>query len=111
VNIYNLATVLRKQGKNREAETMYRQALKLGKDFLGAEHPNTLSTMSNLALVIDDLGQYVEAEELQRHVIELRERLLGPQHPKTLQSKEYLAELQQRMKQMSLERKEGSKSP
>jgi tetratricopeptide (TPR) repeat protein len=109
-SIHNLANVLRKQGKHKEAEKMYRQALKLRKEVLGAEHPDTLSTMNNLAVTIDNLGRYVEAEELYKHTVELRERLLGTEHPETLRSKRNLAQLQRRMKRMSLEKKERPKS-
>jgi tetratricopeptide (TPR) repeat protein len=107
---YNLALVLRIQGKHKEAEEMYRQALKLRKEVLGAEHPDTLFTVNGLAVTIDNLGQYVEAEELYKHTVELRERLLGTEHPETLRSKRNLAQLQRRMKRMSLEKMERPKS-
>jgi tetratricopeptide (TPR) repeat protein len=107
--MYNLAAVLHGQGKAEEAEKMYRQALKLRKEVLGEEHPDTLDTMECLAITLSDLGQYVEAEQLQKHTVELMERVLGIEHLETLKSKANLAKLQREMQRMSLDRKEGSK--
>jgi hypothetical protein len=48
----NLALVLRDQGKYKEAEGMYRQAVRLHETVLGKEHAKTLISMDNLALVL-----------------------------------------------------------
>ena len=44
-----LALVLGSQGKYEEAEVMRRQALELRTKVLGAEHPDTLTSMGSLA--------------------------------------------------------------
>ncbi|KAK4031660.1 kinesin light chain [Parachaetomium inaequale] len=54
------------QGKYEEAETMHRQALQLRTQVLGAEHPDTLSSMSNLAFVLGNQGKYNEAERIHK---------------------------------------------
>jgi hypothetical protein len=45
----NLATVLRYQGKYKQAEEMHRQTLGLCETVLGKQHPSTLTNMNNLA--------------------------------------------------------------
>jgi hypothetical protein len=45
----NLATVLRYQGKYKQAEEMHRQTLGLCETVLGKQHPSTLRNMNNLA--------------------------------------------------------------
>jgi hypothetical protein len=61
-SISKLATVLRgqgkynnvlsDQGKNEEAEEMYRQALRLSETVLGKEHPPTVMSIYNLAYML-----------------------------------------------------------
>jgi Tetratricopeptide repeat len=48
----NLALVLRDEGKYKEAEGMYRQAVRLRETALGKEHPKILISMDILALVL-----------------------------------------------------------
>ncbi|KAK3938097.1 kinesin light chain [Diplogelasinospora grovesii] len=108
-NINNLANVLDSQGKYEEAETMYRQALKLRTKVLGAEHPDTLTSINNLASVLDSQGKYEEAETIHqqalklrtkgkyeeaktmyRQALELRTKVLGAEHPGMLASMDNL---------------------
>jgi hypothetical protein len=51
---------------------------------LGAEHPDTLTSMTNLALMFWNQGRWKEAEELEVQVVETRKRVLGAEHPSTL---------------------------
>jgi tetratricopeptide (TPR) repeat protein len=87
----NLALVLSKQGKYKEAETMHRQELELSEKVLGKEHPDTLTSMNNLAGVLRDRGKYKEAEAMHRQTLGLRERVLGKEHPDALTSMNNLA--------------------
>ena len=49
VSVGNLGTVLSRQGKYEEAETMHRRALKEREKALGREHPHTLTSVYCLA--------------------------------------------------------------
>ena len=66
MSMNNLASVLRGQGKYKQAEEMHRQALTLQETVLGKEHPDTLASINNLATVLSDQGKYEEAEEMHR---------------------------------------------
>ena len=61
------------------------------REILGAEHPDTLSSMNKLALVLSYQGKYEEAEEMHRQVLKLREGVLGQEYPDTLTSMNNLA--------------------
>ena len=51
---------------------------------LGAEHPETLTSMANLAMTYTKQGRWTEAKELQVLVMETCKTKLGPDHPDTL---------------------------
>lgn len=53
---------------------------------LGAEHPDTLTSVDNLALLYQSMGRYADSERLHRRALDARERVLGPEHPDTLTS-------------------------
>jgi hypothetical protein len=53
----NLATALSREGKDAEAETEFRAALKLEEKVLGPEHPSNLGTCFNLALCLRSQGR------------------------------------------------------
>jgi hypothetical protein len=69
----NLAIVLRRLGKDEQAEEMYRQVLGLMETVLGKEHPSTLGSMINPANVLRKRGKYEQA-------LRLREMVLGEEH-------------------------------
>jgi hypothetical protein len=70
---------------------MHRRALEAKERVIGAEHPDTLTSMANLALTYRDQGRWKEAEELDVQVMETRKRVLGAEHPDTLTSMANLA--------------------
>ncbi len=53
---------------------------------LGADHPDTLTSMANLALTYSNQGRWDEAERLEVEVMEMRKTKLGADHPDTLTS-------------------------
>jgi eukaryotic-like serine/threonine-protein kinase len=73
-------------GLHAEAGKQLERALDLRRRVLGAEHPDTLTTMSNLAAVYDLEGKFAETEALFSQILEIRRRVLGPEHPDTLGS-------------------------
>ena len=88
----NFAQVLKENGDLKNAEQLNVQVMDMRKKLLGAEHPDTLSSMANLARIYWDQGRWNEAEQLQVQVMDMRQKLLGAEHPDTLNSMENLAE-------------------
>ncbi|KAG2441974.1 hypothetical protein HYH02_009768 [Chlamydomonas schloesseri] len=72
-------------------EPLYRQALELRSRVLGAEHPDTIQSITHLANCIKERGQCGEAEPLYQQALELRRRVLGEGHPETIRSINNLA--------------------
>ena len=60
---------------------------------LGAEHPETLTSLSNLAALEQAQGRYADAEPQFRRALASSERVLGAEHPNTLTSLNNLAGL------------------
>ena len=87
----NLAVSLLQQGKDTEAEPMFRRLHAVMMRVLGAEDPNTLVTAGNLATSLSHQGKYADAERIQREVHGVVKRVLGAEHPDTLTSANNLA--------------------
>jgi len=51
---------------------------------LGAEHPDTLTSMGNLARMFYLQGRHQEAIQLMERVVKSLEATIGPNHPNTL---------------------------
>ncbi|CAE6435385.1 unnamed protein product [Rhizoctonia solani] len=77
-------SVYQATGQFSEALKLEAGVLKVTRQVLGKEHPNTLSSMGRLAGHYHALGQYREAEQLQIKALELHRRLLGEEHQDTL---------------------------
>jgi hypothetical protein len=65
----NLALTYASQGRWKEAEELQVQEMETNLRVLGAEHPETLTSMANLALTYANQGRWKEAEGLQVQVI------------------------------------------
>ncbi len=63
---------------------------------LGADHPDTLTSMANLASTYWNQGRWEEAETLEVQVMETRKTKLGADHPDTLTSMANLASTYQK---------------
>jgi hypothetical protein len=63
-----------------------RHAMEINERLLGAEHPQTLTSVNNLAYCLRALGDAAGALPLLRRTLESRERALGAEHPDTLTS-------------------------
>jgi eukaryotic-like serine/threonine-protein kinase len=87
----NLANIYSEEGKYAEAEPLYRQTLEMRRRVLGAEHPDTLQSMSNLAIVWNYQGEYASAEALYSDAVGIERRVLGPEHPDALRTMNNLA--------------------
>ena len=75
---YVLARSLVDQGKDAEAEPMFRKLHEVEMRVLGAEHPDTLTSASSLAACLSMQGKYADAERIQREVLGVEKRVLGP---------------------------------
>jgi len=69
-----------------EAEKLDVQVMEARSRVLGAEHPDTLTSMANLASTYCYQGRWTEAEKLEVKVMEANSRDLGAEHPHTLTS-------------------------
>ncbi|KAL2847247.1 hypothetical protein BJY01DRAFT_212762 [Aspergillus pseudoustus] len=57
--------------------------METSKTVLGAEHPDTLTSMANLAYTWKSQGRVLEALALLKESCRLRHKVLGPDHPST----------------------------
>jgi tetratricopeptide (TPR) repeat protein len=68
------------------------QVIELDKENLGADHPDTLNSVSDdLAGVLKNRDKYEGAEMMYREILGLRRKILGYEHPDTLVSMNNLA--------------------
>ncbi|KAA8641430.1 tetratricopeptide repeat protein [Aspergillus tanneri] len=82
----NLASTYRNQGRWNKAEKLEVQVMETRKTVLGAEHPDTLTSMNNLAYTLESQGKLQYALALMEKCSELRSKVLGPNHPDTRSS-------------------------
>ena len=69
------------------------EKLRLSREQLGPEHPDTLGAMHNLAISYRHAGRLEEALGLFEESLRLRREQLGPEHPNTLEAMNNLAVL------------------
>jgi len=86
-----IGVACREVGDHDRAIEQLEAALMLRKLGLGADHPNTLTSMNNLALAYKTAGRLAEALPLYEQTLALRKAKLGPEHPETLTSMNNLA--------------------
>ncbi|KAI1213575.1 uncharacterized protein F4807DRAFT_270747 [Annulohypoxylon truncatum] len=87
----NIAYSYRIIAKYKQAEHMYREAVKLSKEGWGVEDPKTLVSMNGLGWMLYKQGKDQEAEQIILQTLKLRKKLLGPKDPDTLDSMHNLA--------------------
>ena len=73
-------SILKRQGRFKEAETLLRRALEVTRATEGSLHPNTFSCLCNLGALLNDQGRLREAEPLLREMVEGSRTVLGAQH-------------------------------
>ncbi len=84
---------LRERGKYAEAEPLFKRALAICEQELGASHPHTATSLNNLATLYKNQGKYAETEPLYLRALSIYEQQLGAEHPETANSLNNLAEL------------------
>ena len=65
------------------ARKLHEEALAISRRVLGAEHPDTLTSINNLANTLFAQGDLAGARKLQEETLTIRRRVLGPEHPHT----------------------------
>src|SRR6202012_3925390 len=78
-----LAATLRVQGKNAEAESLFREVVTGMEKVFGPQHANTLVLKSALAATLRAQGKNAEAESLHREAVASREKVPESQHTDT----------------------------
>ncbi|MEO0415519.1 MAG: tetratricopeptide repeat protein, partial [Verrucomicrobiota bacterium] len=81
------------QGKYEEAEPLYKRALAIREKQLGADHPDTATSLNNLAVLYYEQGKYKEVEPLYKRALAIKEKQLGADHPGTATTLSNLASL------------------
>ena len=84
---------LDERARYREAEPLYKRALAIREQQMGAEHPDTARSLNNLAGLYRTQGKYGEAEPLYKRALAIREQQVGGEHPDTARSLNNLAGL------------------
>jgi len=79
------------RGAYGSAENLFSRQCELRRTILGAEHPDTLTSMNNLAVTLGAQGDLEGARKIQEQVLEITHRVLGAEHPNTLTSMNNLA--------------------
>ncbi|KAI2475466.1 AAA superfamily ATPase [Pyrenophora tritici-repentis] len=87
----DLLEVASPDGHYEEAEDLFVQVMESRKTKLGADHPDTLTSMANLASTYRNQGRWDNAEKLEVQVMETSKTKLGADHPDTLNSMANLA--------------------
>ncbi|MCC3427626.1 MAG: CHAT domain-containing protein [Microcoleus sp. PH2017_01_SCD_O_A] len=85
-SLNNLASLYRSQGRYRDAEPLYRQALEMWQRLFKGDHPDVATSLNNLAELYDFQGLYPEAEPLYEQALEIYQRLFTGAHPDVLLS-------------------------
>ncbi len=87
----NLATLLRSQGRFKEATPLIERNVEAKRRLLGPEEDATLDAVSNLANHDQETGDPVRAEQERRPNLEVRQRVLGEKAPGTISDLNNLA--------------------
>ncbi|NBM17548.1 FxSxx-COOH system tetratricopeptide repeat protein [Streptomyces sp. GC420] len=88
---FQLANVLRSQGKYQEALRLDEETLQRQTEILPAGHPHTLITGGSLAADLRAVGRFQEALERDKQIYEGFRTIFGDQHPRTLVAANNLA--------------------
>lgn len=78
----NLAQVLHKLGKLREAADLTRRALDIERSQSGSYHPRVAVRIGNLARILSDAGDLEGSARNMRQALEIEEKVYGPDHPR-----------------------------
>jgi Flp pilus assembly protein TadD len=69
----NLAALYARQGRNADAERLFKQSVATFEKTLGPNHPDIADVLDNLAGFYRDHGRRADAEQLRRRAIAIRQ--------------------------------------
>ncbi|KAL2782474.1 hypothetical protein BJX66DRAFT_320644 [Aspergillus keveii] len=92
-----LASTYRMQGRWEEAEQLEVQVMETSKTKLGADHPDTLTSMANLAFTWKSSGYNTRALGLLKDCLAKQNQVLGLNHPDTISNSQILLEWETEM--------------
>ncbi|MFO0841787.1 MAG: serine/threonine-protein kinase [Gemmataceae bacterium] len=104
-----IGNALREMGEAEDAERQLDQALRLARERLGPEHPDTARTMYNLSWVYGRQGRYADLEALSEELVPLAQKVFGRRDKVTLASQRGLGWVL--LMQGRYERSEGMLEP
>ncbi len=81
--LHQAGCYLRERGLYQRAEIFLQQALRVSKQALGAEHPDTASVLTDLGELYSARGDYEVAERLYQDAFNVHNKTLGIMHAKT----------------------------
>ncbi|GFF61692.1 putative Pfs, NB-ARC and TPR domain protein (JCVI) [Aspergillus udagawae] len=90
---HNIGNLNKDQGKLKEAEEMYQQALSGREMALGPDHASTLDTVNNIGSLYVDQRKLKKAEGMFQRALTGYEKTLGPDHLSTLDTVNNLGRL------------------
>ncbi len=79
--LHNEAISLFEQEQYSEALKRAQEALKVGREAFGTDHPNIADNLYNMGLFHYYLEQYTDAEAFYKQALEIWEKILEPEHP------------------------------
>ena len=85
------ALLLMDNGRYREAELKYRQALEISKKLYGPNHDFTLMSLEGIVVSLTMQHKYIDAEKIGWQALELHKNVRGPEDQRTLRSMDKLA--------------------
>jgi tetratricopeptide (TPR) repeat protein len=68
----NLAALYARQGRNTEAERLFKQSVATMEKTLGPNHPDLADVLENLAGLYKDQGRYADAREVIKRSMAIR---------------------------------------
>ena len=87
-----------RRGEPGRAEDLYRRALEIKHDVLGADQPDLATTLNNLALARHELGDHREAQNLVERAIAILDDVVEPDHPTLANCHQLRARLQSELR-------------
>jgi tetratricopeptide (TPR) repeat protein len=81
------------QGRNADAEPLYKRALATWEKALGPDHGVVAQSVNELANLYQKQGRFADAEPLYKRALAIREKTFGPDHGLVAQSVNELANL------------------